>query len=134
VLLKRFFPGLESMKERKRFAVFHACTIFIAFIMGAIIRILINWNINFSSPLISANLGANMSLNPFTDVWVWLLWSLFAWNVIGSIRFSNDASDRSGFLASRLTFFLCMLFFPLIYLHNLWFVFSKKRINNGGSL
>ena len=116
---KRFFPGTSTLAERKRFAVFHACTLLISPVIGAFLIILL-----YLSG--SRGFSGSLSLNPFSHVRDWLIWSLFAWNFIGSIRFHDDAFTGAGICASRLVVFFCSFFFPLIYLYNLWCIIIKK--------
>jgi len=118
---KRFFPGIDTFAERKRFAVFHACTIAIAPLIGAVLMVPIHWRGNSTDTLIVAGLG--MLFSHMKD---WLIWSLCAWNLIGSMRFHNDAFSDSGFGASRIVGLFTFIFFPLIYLYNLWCIIIKK--------
>lgn len=118
----RFFPGIDTLAERKKFAVFHACTIIVAPLIGALLMLPIHWRSNSTDTVIVAGLGIL-----FSNVQDWLFWSLGAWNAIGAIRFHDDAFMNNGFSASRVMFFLCFIFFPLLYLHNLWCIIIKKE-------
>ena len=130
---KRIFPGTETLAERKRFAIFHACTLIIAPLIAALIIFLMNWResvrlseIGFIVPLSIQH----VSLNPFKDVGDLLLWSLCIWNLIGSLRFHDDAFDEGGRLGgfiARGVSLLFMLIFPFYYLYNLWCVFRNKE-------
>ena len=107
--MKRFFPGTNTLADRKRFAIFHACTLVVAPIIGALFMFFI------------------VSFNPFNNMGRWALISLFCWNLIGSIRFHDDTFDEGGFIASRMVVFICLFAFPFIYLYNLWCLFKKEN-------
>jgi len=119
---KRFFPGTDTLAERKKFAVFHACTLIIAPLIGAFLLFLFALSHRSISSLVAAGLGQII----FSNVRDWLLCSLFCWNVIGGWRFYLDVDRNEGFFAGRFVGLLCMLFFPLIYFYNLWCIMVKK--------
>jgi len=47
------------------------------------------------------------------------------------MRFRDDADMTGVFLFDRIVFFWAFIFFPLIYLHNLWCVLMKKDCGKG---
>ena len=124
--MKRFFPGIDTLEERRRFVIFHACTLIIAPIISAFFIIFMIWVRNLTNPMIQAGLLSPVQLNPFSDMRHWLLWSLFVWNIIGSIRFHDDIFKEGGGVIARTVAFFCLLTFPVIYLHNLIRVLMKK--------
>jgi len=118
---KRFFPGTDTLAERKKFAVFHACTFIIAPLIGALLLFIFDLNHRSLSSLVAAGLGRIV----FSDVRNWLLCSLFCWNVIGGWRFYLDVDRDEGFFAGRSVVLFSLFFFPLIYLYNLWCIVKK---------
>ena len=130
---KRILPRTETLAERKRFAIFHTCTLLIAPLIAALIIFLMKWResvrlseIGFIVPLSMQH----VSLNPFKDVGDLLLLSLCVWNCIGSLRFYDDAFDEGGRLGgfiARGVSLLFMLIFPFYYLYNLWCVLRNKE-------
>jgi hypothetical protein len=122
-LKKRFFPGTDTLPERKKFAIFHACTFIISPLIGALLLFLFALSHRSISSLVHIGLERII----FSDVRNWLLCSLFCWNFIGGWRFYLDWYRKEGFFAGRLMILFCMFFFPLMYLHNLWCIMIKKN-------
>jgi len=58
-LKKRFLPGIDTTAERKRFAIFHACTLIISPLIAILAGLLIN---------LTGSHGFRGSLFPFSDV------------------------------------------------------------------
>ena len=111
-----FLPRTDTLAERKRFAVFHACTLIISPILGALVIILSR----------QTN-STNLFLILFSNLRDWLLCSLFTWNFIGFTRFHDDAFKNSdSWFVYRFVAIFSFIFFPLIYLHNLWCILMKK--------
>ncbi len=107
----KLFPGVDTHTERKRFAVFHTCTL----VLCPLIVMLIMF-------LVFSNHGDPHN-NPFdAGMGKWLLLSLFTWNVLGAWRFVSDF----GPLAGRMVGILLFLGFPLFYLHNFWRMLVNK--------
>jgi len=123
---KRFFPGTDTLAERKRFAVFHACTLIIVPIIVALVIAILNWRTNTTRWFIVDGFMPPLSLFPFSNLRDWLLWSLAVWSFIGSLRFCDDADKDMGFFVGRGVMFICLFIFPLIYLYNLWCLIIKK--------
>jgi hypothetical protein len=118
------FPGVGTLAERKKFAIFHACTLVIAPIIGALILFIINWYDAKTTKTIRSSATVIISLNPLTDeksvtknydykdkeeyitiiislsplldAGKWLLFSMLVWNIIGSIRLCSDFYDKLG--------------------------------------
>ena len=124
---KRVFPGTDTMAERKRFAILHACTLVVAPMIAALLLFFVNW---IDSAKNVTPVPVAMSLNPFTDVVNLLLWSLLVWNFIGSLRFIEDAFITGGRFAGFISKGVAIVFliiFPFYYFHNLWCVIRKKE-------
>ena len=127
LLKKRVFPGTDTLAERKRFSVFHACTLVIAPMIAALLILILNW-INLAKRVTPVPVA--ISLNPFTDLINLLLWSLLIWNFIGSLRFFEDAfaaGGRFGGFISRGVALVFLIIFPFYYFYNLWCVIRKKE-------
>jgi len=108
----RFFPGVDTPKERKRFVVFHAVT-------------LITISPIIASVFIFFEYGSRWGLNIlFTSTW--FLACLCMWNFIGSWRFYIDA-EKEGFFVARFVGMMMLFIFPFVYLHTLWLVLFKDR-------
>jgi len=105
----KIFPGIDTVNERKRFAVFHACTLMVSPIISAFVILIINDRWPFSS-----------------DKAIWLLGSILIWNFIGSLRFFFDANEE-GFFVGRIMGVITLFGFPFVYLHNLWRVITKTK-------
>ena len=106
------FPGLNTAKERKKFAIFHTCTLALCPVVSAVIVYLIynRW--------------------PFEEGGfrgIWIAGSLFLWNALGSWRFGDDSLKSDGFMQSRLVFFVLLIGFPFLYLYNLWHVLVENE-------
>ena len=130
---KRFFPGIDTLAKRKRFAVFHGCTFVISPLIVAIIMFLVNLMRTVTGMMPVQN---SITMNPLSNIWNWMIWSLFAWNAMGSIRFHDDAFDSSsefGWLYGRITALVFLFIFPFYYLHNLWCVIREKGTQDEGS-
>lgn len=123
MIKKRFFPGTNTIFERKRFVIFHTFTLIIAPIIGACFLLLINL-----IELITVNnpISITILLKPLNNINKWLMYSLFSWNFIGSIRKFNDDIENVGFILAATNRSVYLLFFPLIYLFNLWLILIKK--------
>lgn len=103
------FPGIETNDERKKFAIFHACSLLICLILSAAILCF-------------------QHRDPFGDSKnVWLFTSILFWNFLGSWRFHSDLSEDGGFFIGRLATIVLVVGFPLLYLHNLWCIITKKE-------
>jgi len=105
----KLFPGIDTGKERKRFAIFHTCTLIVSPMIGAVAMFLINGRWPFDSNKIS-----------------WFVSSLFIWNFIGSMRFFLAANEE-GFFAGRIMGVVTLIGFPVVYLYNILRVFFKKE-------
>jgi hypothetical protein len=102
--LKKIFPGVDTLAERKKFAIFHACTLVIAPIIAMLLMLFINWG-------------------------SWLFWSLFVWNAADGD--GNSPTDRLlGSFIIRFVHILLTLIFPLYYLYNLCYIFVKGDNNH----
>lgn len=121
--MKKIFPGTDTLAERKRFFLFHTSTLLIAPIITALIIFTINWSeaIGRKTPVSVAS-----SLNPFLDVGNWLLCSLFVWNFLGSVRIFNDNIKTKGYIIANMMSLPYLLFFPLFYIYNIWFICNSK--------
>ena len=105
----RLFPGVNTADERKRFAIFHTCTLLLSPILGAFVMLIINGRWSLSNDRAS-----------------WLLGSLFIWNFLGSWRFFYDALDK-GYFIGKIVSVLVLVGFPFVYIHNLWCVCVKRN-------
>jgi len=120
-LLLKISPSVDTLSERKKFAIFHTCTLVVAPIIAALMIFVIKW-INS----IGSTTSVSMSLNPFTDSNL-LLWSLIVWNTIGSLRFYSNTYDIGASFIARCVGMLFMIIFPFYYLYNLWYIFIKRK-------
>jgi len=62
-----------------------------------------------------------ISMNPFSDIGKLLLYSVFIWNFIGSLRFHGEAFDtggRFGGFISNGVGLVFLIIFPFYYLYN----------------
>jgi hypothetical protein len=100
--MKKILPGIGTLSERKKFAVFHAVTLIFSPILAIAFMFLFKMS------------------NPFTNVGKWLLCSIFLWNLVGSIRFHNDIDN---FFIARGIGLILVFTFPLFYLYNLVYIF-----------
>jgi len=119
---KRFLPGTGTLAERKRFALFHTCTLMMAPLIGAVLAALIYY---LEHSAINSLIAAGL-LNPFLNVRYWLFSSLAVWNFIGALRFFSDTEEEMGFFVGRSIFAICIFVFPLVYLYNLWCILMKR--------
>ena len=107
--IKSIFPGINTLEERKKFAIFHFFTIFFSTVVSIFIMFIFN------------------SGYPFKDIYKLLTVSIIIWNFLGSIRFYDDAfDDYGGFIAKGVSFIL-ILFFPFFYFHNLYYLLIKTK-------
>ena len=120
-LLLKISPSVDTLSERKKFAIFHTCTLVVAPIIAALMIFVIKW-INS----IGSTTSVSMFLNPFTDSNL-LLWSLIVWNTIGSLRFYSNTYDIGASFIARCVGMLFMIIFPFYYLYNLWYIFIKRK-------
>ena len=105
---KKIFPWPDTQSERKKFAVFHACT----FILFPVIGVFIAFGFRA--------IGATGQI---TETGSWVAMSLFCWSMIGAWLTANKIND---FWHSRLIVALLLLGFPFFYLYNLLRIFVKK--------
>jgi len=126
-LKKRLFPGIDSLLERKRFAIFHTCTLVIAPIIAALFIFIINLCNSFHRvlPWLSA-----IPLNPFANINHLLLWSLFIWNFLGSIRFYEDIRKTGRFFFSRFIVLVLLIGFPFLYFYNFLCILKESKRNS----
>ena len=123
---KRFFSGTGTFAERKWFAVFHACTVPISMIIGALLIFLFD----IVNPLRGAGLQMGLPMlleNPFANVGKWLGFSLFVWNFLGSWRISGDYMDAGDHFLARAMVLVYLFIFPFVYFHNLWYLLIKRN-------
>jgi len=129
---KVFFPGTDTRIERRKFAIFHACTLVFALIVAALALFIINCIGAYQKAmLLPSQSPVAVSLNPFDNVAMWLGLSLFVWNFLGSIRYANEAYDEGdrerGFIF-RIVTVIYLFAFPFVYFHNLWHLIFIKDI------
>ena len=115
--LMKISPWVDTLAGRKKFAIFHAGTLVIAPIITALMIFTIKWTNSIGSVTI-----VSVSLNPFKDIGNWLLWSMLAWNFIGSLRFYDDAYNTGGSFWAKGVVIVFTIIFPFYYLYNLWYI------------
>ena len=128
-----FFLGIDTLAKKRKFIIFHAYMIVVATIISGIIIFIYRWH-NIPTDMLY-RMGLPMpslwSISPFTDMSRWLWLSLFVWNMIGAMRFSHVASKVAkgfgGVIEVRFIVIICMFFFPIVYLYNLWCLIVKKE-------
>ena len=125
--MKSFFPGIATLSERKRFAVFHAITFLIVILVVALILTLVRILVPTRKALQQFETNTSFETQLFENVRGWVVWSLFCWNIIGSIRFHDDAFDIDGGIFARAIVFLLLFGFPLLYFHNLFYIILHRR-------
>ena len=103
------FPGIGTAHERKRFAIFHTCTLIFSPLLSVFVMFIINGRWPFSNDKAS-----------------WIIGALFIWNFLGSLRFFFDANEE-GFFAGRIMGLVTLIGFPFVYIYNLWRVFFKNE-------
>jgi hypothetical protein len=108
---------LDSYQERKRFAVFHACTLILCLliVLLAMDFIFLNNGLPHDNPF-----GAGMGK--------WLFLSYFVWGVIGSLSFDVGPS----FFFGRFVTGLLMFSFPIVYLYNIWYLIFRRDKREDG--
>ena len=126
--MRRILPGIGTLAERKKFAIFHTCTLILSPAIGAFFVFIITCLGSLTSPV--SHLGIS---NPFENVCLWLLASLFCWTIIGSIRFYKDIFGRDTLFIIEI-FVILAFGFPFLYLHNLWYIFSKKNTESSENI
>ena len=95
----KILPGLDTIEDRKKFAVFHAYMLVISIIAGFLFT------------------GIK---NQFVNLKEWIIITFFIWNIIGSIRFHDDAFDNSGAFVARGVYLILFFCFPIFYIYNLF--------------
>jgi len=96
-LYLKFPPRVDTVAERKRFAVFHAVTLVITMIMVELL---------------------------FPDMG--LVGVLLMWGFCASAGFYSEFQEKYGDLGCRFLILLLLFFFPVYYLYNLWYILGKK--------
>ncbi|MCL2577689.1 MAG: hypothetical protein FWE27_06530 [Defluviitaleaceae bacterium] len=108
-----FLPGTYMAAERKRFVIFHACTLLICVLINFILAI-----------TLTIELYKNLAA-------LFILISFVLWNGIGSLRFFYEAykeTDRNKYLNKKLFSAIMIVFFPLYYLYILVIFISWNKV------
>lgn len=105
----KIFSGVDTHKERKKFLIFHACTLILCQAIVALVLFIISYD----KPV-----GFN-KIN-------WIVISIFSWNVLGSWRLQEEAFNEGWWIGRIVGIALC-LGFPFVYLYNLWRVLFKNE-------
>ena len=111
--LKKIFPGVSTLAERKKFAIFHACTFILCPVIVMFVM-LFTYNGDPHGHPFDAGMG------------YWIFASLLMWNFFGAWRFMWDIRDDGNPLIGRLIMIPFLIGFPFFYLYNLWCVICKK--------
>ena len=100
----KFLPGISSVSEKKKFLLFHACSICLCIIIVMIIMLITS--------------SGDPYINPYdAGIGKWIICSIFLWNFIGTWRFISDFHGTDGFLFSRLIAITLIIGFPFFYLY-----------------